>query len=98
MATPPFRIHPTNATNVNAGTHLRSPSKAEVFEHATSEGESLYEAAVEENAPDREVGPGPAREAGTNRGEDHLQVPDHPPAIPWPQPALGVTRSPMKLK
>lgn len=97
MAKPPFRITLTDPTNVNAGQHITSPSKASVFKHAVSEGESLYEAAVESNAPDHEVGAGPAKEAGQSRGEDHLQEPDHPPAIPWP-PAMGVSHNPMKLK
>ncbi len=96
MGDRPFRVNPTTATNVNAGQKVTSPPKAEVFRHAVTEGEELYEAAVEENAPDREVGPGAPKEAGQSRGEGHLQKPDHPPAIPWPK--VTVAHMPMRLK
>jgi hypothetical protein len=97
MANPPYKLVPTPTQSVNAGTQLRSPAKAEVFRHAITEGETLYEAATEQTAPDHEIGTGAPKEAGTNRGEDHVQQPSYPPAIPWPA-APGVARSPMKLK
>lgn len=93
----PYRLRDAPAVNVNEGKKITSPPKAHVFRHSVTEGEELYDAAREGHAPDREVGNGAPKEAGQNRGEDHIQVPDHPPAIPWP-PAPGVTRMPMKLK
>jgi hypothetical protein len=96
MARPPFKLTTPAAKNVNAPAPRPVFNQAETAKHAAEEGETLFEAGVENQQPDYDIGSATPVEAGQNHGENHAQRPTYKPAIPWPE-SKPVAHKPFKI-
>ena len=95
----PFKVgaQPARTNPGESGQAQRKPySPAKTAQHAQDEGESLFEAAVENMQPDGDVASTTPKDAGQKHGEDHPQRPAFPTANPWPE-AEAVPKKPFKL-
>jgi hypothetical protein len=95
---PPFKnlSQPNSgATKPLPGDHMPEPFDKDVWQHSRDEGESVLDANTEMRVPDRNMGSRVPKEMGTNRGENHPQVPVYPEANPW---GPAQTSKPFRVK